>query len=418
MPAGDERESTPGFLPGFRELRRILRRTSAPLELELLGRTLLHSVLVGAAAGLVASFFYYALELTERLVLEGLSGYVALRAGGERVHPGIERGPLRPWLLLVLPALGALIGGLLSTRFAPETRGGGADAIIRDFHQHRGEVRSRVPLVKAAASIFTLGFGGSGGREGPIMQIGGALGSLVARVLRVDERERRILLVAGLAAGVSAVFRTPLGAALIAVEILHRDDFESDALVPSVLASVTSYSVFISFFGEATLFAHAPRYPFFPEHLPLYGVMALTVSISAMGFLAVYRSSGRMCAGWPAPHWLKPAMGGLLLGVLVVPILSFLAPYLGGEGRGIGLLGGGYGAAQLAITGASWLPGGWRGVQLLALLALLKMLATALTLGSGGSAGDFGPSLVVGGLVGGAFGRAAQLVLEDPTIDP
>ncbi|MFO7180874.1 MAG: chloride channel protein, partial [Pseudomonadota bacterium] len=394
MAAGDERESTPAFLPGLRELRRILRRTSAPLELELLGRTLLHSALVGAAAGLVGSLFYYALELTERLVLESLAGYVALRAGGERVHIVVERGPVRPWLLLVLPAIGALVGGILSTRFAPETRGGGADAIIRDFHQNRGVVRSRVPWIKAVASIFTLGFGGSGGREGPTMQIGGALGSLVGRALRVDERERRILLVAGLAAGVAAVFRTPLGAALLAVEILHRDDFESDALVPSVLASVTSYSVFISFFGEATLFAHAPRYPFFPDHLPLYGLMALIVSLSAMGFLAVHHGSRRFFGRLPVPEWLKPAMGGLLLGALVVPILTFLAPHLGGEGRGIGLLGGGYGAAQLAITGASWLPGGWRGVELLALLALLKIVATSLTLGSGGSAGDFGPSLV------------------------
>src|SRR6185295_14853925 len=98
---------------------------------------------------------------------------------------------------------------------------------------------------------------------------------------RVSDRERRILLVAGLAGGVAAVFRTPLGAALLAVEVLHRDDFESDALVPSVLASVTAYSVFISFFGEATLFAHAPRYPFVPEHLPLYGLMALLVSLVA-----------------------------------------------------------------------------------------------------------------------------------------
>ena len=396
----------------------MLRRTSEPLELELLGRTLIRSVLIGAAAGLVGSLFYYALELTERLILEGLAGYEALRAGGEEIHSPLERAPFRPFLLLFLPAVGALLGGILSSRFAPETRGGGADAIIQDFHQHRGKVRRRVPLIKALASILTLGFGGSGGREGPTMQIGGALGSLIGRALRVDERERRILLVAGLAAGVSAVFRTPLGAALLAVEILHRDDFESDALVPSVLASVTSYSVFISFFGEATLFTHAPRYPFVLEHLPLYALMALTVSLAAIGFAATLNGSRRLFDRLRLPLWLKPAVGALLLGAMVVPILIELGPRLGGEGRGIGLLGGGYGAAQLAITGAPWLPGGWYGVQLLALLAVLKACATALTLGSGGSAGDFGPSLVVGGLIGGAFGRAAELVLQDPRIDP
>jgi CIC family chloride channel protein len=416
MPADEP--PLPRARPALRELRRMIRRTSEPLELQLLGRILLHSVLVGAAAGLVGSLFYYALELTERLILEGVAGYEALRAGGEEIHSPLERAPFRPWLLVVLPALGALLGGLLSTRFAPETRGGGADAIIRDFHHNRGEVRKRVPLVKALASILTLGFGGSGGREGPTMQIGGALGALVGRALRVDERERRILLVAGLAAGVSAVFRTPLGAALLAVEILHRDDFESDALVPSVLASVTSYSVFISFFGEATLFSHAPRYPFVLGHLPLYALMALFVSLAAIGFLKMLHATRRLFERLKMPAWAKPALGGLMLGAIVTPILIELGPRLGGEGRGIGLLGGGYGAAQLAITGSPWLPGGWYAVELLALLAVLKAGATALTLGSGGSAGDFGPSLVIGGLVGGAFGRAAQLLLDDPRIDP
>lgn len=411
-------DATPRFLLGLIALARRFPRSANPLELQLLGRTLLHSVLVGAAAGLVGSCLYYALELAELYILEGLSGYETLRAGGEHVTAAEDRPPFRPWLLAFLPAVGALLAGLVSMWFAPETRGGGADAIIRDFHENRGMVRRRVPLVKAIASILTLGFGGSGGREGPTMQIGGALGSIIARALRVNERERRILLVAGLAAGVSAVFRTPLGAALLAVEILHRDDFESDALVPAVLASVTAYSVFISFFGEATLFSHAPRYPFVPAHLPLYALMALVTSVAAVGFIALLKATRERFNRVRAPDWLKPALGGLLLGAMVAPLLYYLGPWLGAPGRGIGLLGGGYGAAQLAITGMPWLPTGWTGVQLLATLAVLKALATSLTIGSGGSAGDFGPSLVIGGLVGGAFGRAAQLLLEDPRIDP
>lgn len=410
-------EAPPRFVVGLLALARRINKTRSPIALELLGRTLLHSVLVGAAAGLVGSCLYYLLERAEVLVLEGLAGYQSLRAGGELSHSG-ERPEFRPWLLALLPAIGALIAGILSTKFAPETRGGGTDAIIRDFHHHHGLVRGRVPLVKAAASIFTLGFGGSGGREGPTMQIGGALGSIIARALKVNERERRILLVAGLAAGVAAVFRTPLGAALLAVEILHRDDFESDALIPAVLASVTAYSVFISVFGEATLFTHAPNYPFIPAHLPLYGLMALIVSFAAAGFIGLLHLTRQLFENLRMPVWAKPALGGLLLGCLVVPILYYLGPLLGGAGRGIGLLGGGYGAAQLAITGMSWLPTGWAAVQLLTLLALLKALATSLTIGSGGSAGDFGPSLVIGGLVGGAFGRAAQLLLDDPRIDP
>lgn len=418
MPEKTPPEAGPRFVHGLLATARRIQRKRSPIELELLGRTLLHSALVGAAGGLVGSILYYTLERTEVLVLEGLAGYQNLRAGGEQISHSSHLAPFRPWLLAVLPALGALVAGILSAAFAPETRGGGTDAIIRDFHQHQGLVRTRVPLVKAVASIFTLGFGGSGGREGPTMQIGGALGSIIARALRVNDRERRILLVAGLAAGVAAVFRTPLGAALLAVEILHRDDFESDALVPSVLASVTAYSVFIWFFGEATLFTHAPRYPFILSHLPLYAGMALVVSLAAVGFMLLLRFTHRSFERLPIPIWVKPALGGLLLGCLVAPILYAIGPLLGGEGRGIGLLGGGYGAAQLAITGTPWLPSGWTAVQLLVMLAVLKAVATSLTIGSGGSAGDFGPSLVVGGLIGGAFGRAAQLLLEDPRIDP
>jgi chloride channel protein, CIC family len=404
-------------VPGLRQVRRLLRIAPQPLELQLVGRTLLHSVLVGAVAGLVGSLFFYALEVAQGFVLEGFAGYEVLRAAGEELFHG-ERREYRPWLLALLPALGALVGAVLSTRFAPETPGGGADAIIRCFHQQGGIVRARVPLVKGLAAIFTLGFGGSGGREGPTMLLGGSLGSLVGRYLRVTDRERRILLVAGLAAGVSAVFRTPLGAALLAVEILHRDDFESDALVPSVLASVTAYSVFISFFGEATLFAHAPRYPFVPGHLPLYALMALVVSLSAAFFSWTLHGSQRLFLRLKLPDWARPGLGGLLLGVAVALILTKLGPLLGAEGRGVGILGGGYGAAQLAISGSGFMPAGWGGVELLALLAVLKIGATALTIGSGGNAGDFGPSLVIGGLVGGAFGRAAQLLLEDPRIDP
>jgi CIC family chloride channel protein len=107
-----------------------------------------------------------------------------------------------------------------------------------------------------------------------------------------------------------------------------------------------------------------------------------------------------------------------VLGVFATPILVVMGPHIGHDGQGLGILGGGYGAAQIAITGADWFPGGWRGVQLLLLLGGVKILATSLTVGSGGSAGDFGPSLVIGGIFGGAFGLAAKLLLHDPRIDP
>jgi chloride channel protein, CIC family len=414
---------TPIPRQAFRRVTALIQIVSAgrsPVAFQILGRVLLHAAAVGAAAGVVGSLFFWGLELAQRYALELTAGYVPLRAAGESVVSEDVNTPFRPWLLWIIPAVGALLGGLLSTRLAPETLGGGSDAIIDAFHNKQGVVRRRVPLVKAVASILTLGSGGSGGREGPTMQIGGALGSIVGSWLRVTERERRILLVAGTAAGMAAVFRTPLGAALLAVEVLHRDDFEADALVPAVLASVVSYSVFISFYGESTLFAHHEHYPFLPAQLPFYVVMAVVLSIVGSGFLSTLEGVKRITQRLRVPPWVKPGLGGLAVGVFTTVILVIAAPHLGRMGRGLGILGGGYGAAQVAILpeNAPWLPAGWYGVELILALGLIKIVATSLTVGSGGSAGDFGPSLVIGGLFGGAFGLAAKILFPRQGIDP
>jgi len=400
-----------------RDFLATLLRDAAPVDLRIVGRTLLHAAIVGAAAGLMGAAFFAGLELLQRWLLEDLGGYRPLRAHGETFLAEALGGPFRPWLLVLLPALGALGSGLVS-QLAPETRGGGGDAMIDAFHRHNGQVRRRVPLVKALASMLTLGTGGSGGREGPTMQIGGALGSIVGGLLRVPPQERRILMVAGVAAGISAVFRTPLGAAILAVEVLYRDDFESDALIPAVLASVVAYSVVISIFGETTMFAHPNRFPFVIGHLWLYGLMALLVAVLANVFLASLRSVQSLSERLELPGWAKPGIGGLAVGLFCVPIIMFIGWRVSQPGQGLGLLGGGYGAVQMAISGSTWLPGGWSGAGLLLLLCLAKILASSLTIGSGGSAGDFAPALAIGGLFGGAFGRAAQLISGDPRLDP
>lgn len=389
----------------------------SPLEMQILGRTLLHAALVGVGCGLIGAAFFAGLEHVQHFLLEELAGYVPLRARGERFVSDSGRNAFRPWLLMILPALGALVGGLM-TKLAPEARGGGGDAMIHAFHHHGGLIRPRVIWVKGLASIFTLGTGGAGGREGPTMHIGGALGSLAGRVLRVSVRERRILMIAGVAAGISAVFRTPLGAALLAIEVLYRDDFESEALVPAVLASVVAYSVVISIYGESTLFGRAPRYPFVPAHLPLYAMLALLVALLAAGFVAVLRGVGRLSERLPLPPWARPSMGGFALGLLAVTVILYVGWRVGTPGQGLGILGGGYGAAQMSMTGGEWLPAGWLGVEILLLLCGAKLIAASLTIGTGGSAGDFAPSLVLGALFGGAFGRAAELILQDPRIDP
>jgi CIC family chloride channel protein len=408
-----------GAAPAPRRPFYTLLADTSPLDLRLLGRTLLHAAIIGAVAGMMAVLFFGALELVEELVLGGLAGYTPLRADGEKVFSHlVESSTVRLWLLPFLPAMGALAGGILTAKLAPEAAGGGGNAMINAFHTQGGAMRKRVAWVKALASILTLGTGGAGGREGPTMQIGGALGSLVAQGLGVSRREARILMLTGVAAGMSAVFRTPLGAALLATEVLYRDDFESDALIPALLASVVSYSIFISVYGESTLFAHAAHFPFVPAQLPLYALFALLLSLLAIVFLNTLAGVKRLSLRLPGPAWLRPGTGGLALGVFCAVVLWFVDRQLGTPGQGIGLLGSGYGAVQVSITGASWLPAGWTGVELLLLLCAAKLIAASLTLGSGGSAGDFAPSLVLGGLFGGAFGRAASILLHDPRIDP
>ncbi len=389
----------------------------APMDLRILGRTFLHAALVGLAAGLAIAGLFVALEYVQHIFLEGMAGYVTLRAHGERIMEARQHTPYRPWVLMVLPGLGGLLCGLV-TLLAPEARGGGSNAMIQAFHHKAGVIRKRVVWVKSLASIFTLGSGGAGGREGPTMQIGGALGSLVGSILNVNQRERRILLVAGVGAGMAAVFRAPLGAALLAVEVLYRDGFESDALVPSILASVVAYSVVILIFGESTLFAHAPRFPFIPGHLPIYGLLALFIALIAATFVKTLEGIKRATSKLPIPIWARPAAGGLVLGVFVAPVIYFVGNHIGSPGQGLGILGGGYGAVQMAISGASWLGNGWNAAVMLGLLSIGKLIAASITIGSGGSAGDFAPSLVIGGLFGGAFGRVAQLLLHDPRIDP
>ena len=409
--------ATQAVLRPVRGLLALLVPEDPPLELQILGRVVFHAVVLGLAAGLLGCLFFAALELVQHLVLERGVGYEPLRARGEHVLPSVSAVPFRWWLLAFVPAIGALLGGFVS-RYAPETRGGGGDAAIDAFHKQDGVIRRRVLWVKPLASILTLGTGGAGGREGPTMQLGGALGSTMALLLRTTARERRVLMVAGIAAGISAVFRTPLGAALLAIEVLYRDDFESEALIPAVLASVVSYSVSISVFGESTLFGDLPTYAFVPKHLPLYGLLALVVAAAASFFVGTMGAVRRVAARLPGPAWARPGVGGLLLGVFAVAFILLVGPSVGREGRGIGILGGGYGAAQAAITGADWLADGWGGVEMLALFAVAKVFASSLTIGTGGSAGDFAPCIALGGLIGGAFGRAAQLIFADPSIQP
>ncbi len=389
----------------------------APLELRIVGRVLLHAAIVGVAAGLVGAAFFAALEAGQRLLLERGAGLAILRAGGEAVGGPPAGTPFRPWLLALLPALGGLASGLLTSRLAPEAAGGGGDAAIEAYHRG-GVVRWRVIPVKAAAAVAALSSGGSGGREGPTMQIGAALGALVGRLLPTSRTERRVLLVAGIAAGISAVFRTPLGAALLATEVLYRDDFEAEALVPAILASVVSYSVVIAAFGETTLFAVSGRFPFRPVHLPLYAALAVVVSLAGATLAKALHGVRRASARLPLPLWARPAAGGLAVGLLGTGVALLLERQLGPAARAFGVFGGGYGVVQTALDGPPWLAPGLQAALLLGGLAVAKIAASALTIGTGAAAGDFAPSLVIGALVGCAFGQAALALAGEAAPSP
>ena len=231
--------------------------------------------------------------------------------------------------------------------------------------------------VKPLASIATLGSGGSGGREGPTMQIGAALGSTVGRYLEVSARERRVLMVAGIAAGISAVFRTPLGAALLAIEMLYRDDFESEALIPAVLASVDRVlGLDHRVRPERRCSVTSRRSRFARSTSRCSSVLAIVDLGSprrcSSASLRAAQRIAQEAAG--APSGCGPAIGGLALGIFVVARSSTSsAPFIGRGDRGVGILGGGYGAAQVAITGADWLPAGLDGVEVLVLLAIAKI---------------------------------------------
>jgi CIC family chloride channel protein len=183
---------------------------------------LLLALLVVFLAGVSAMVFYILCDGAAHAALDGLAGCRPLYPSGEPPLWPATAQPLRPWLLLLLPAVGGLITGRLVFLLAPEAEGHGTDAAIATFHNQEGRVRLRASLVKKIASPVTLGTGGSGGREGPMSQIGAGLGSWVGRLFHCRPAEVRALMAAGMGAGVAAIFRTPLAGALFAGEILYR----------------------------------------------------------------------------------------------------------------------------------------------------------------------------------------------------
>lgn len=367
------------------------------LELYAVGRVLMLSSVIGIVAGSGAILFQLLCQLSSQLFLADLLGFRPSGPAGETAlfHGAVV--PLRAWLIPFVPALGGLIAGIVVSRFAPEAGGHGTDEAVDAFHRRRGIVRGRVPIVKTVASALTIGSGGSGGREGPIAQIGAGFGSFLAQRLALPERERRILLAAGIGAGVGSIFRAPLAGALFAAEVLYSDpEFESDVIIPAAIATIVAYCVFSLKFGFGALFA-TPRFAFHSawELLP-YTALALTVALAAGLFIKIFYGVHALFLRLRVPRAVKPMIGGLATGALA--LLLLLA---NGSPRVLDVLSFGYGSIQEALLGKVSL-------AVLLLIAVGKLLTTSFSIGSGGSGGVFGPSMVIGGALGGVVGILAH----------
>jgi len=363
-------------------------------------------------AGLGAVVFLLSLQFMYDRILGGLLHFQMPPAGEGTPHAITYPYPW--WLVVLVPAVGGLVSGLLVFTWAPEAEGHGTDAMIRAFHRGGGIIRTRVPVIKTIASIITIGTGGSAGQEGPIAQIGAGFGSWLARLLRLSPTERRLLMLAGTAGGVGAIFRAPLGGALFAGEVLYSSTaFESAALLPCLASSIVAYSTFALFITPQPVFS-LPGVTFHGlRELPLF--MVLTLACAALGwvYVRVFYGLRDWCfKPMPIPRQIKPAVGGLLVGIIALVFPQVMA--------------GGYGWVQWGAIGmppALTLPGEQSfsphmGMQMLLVLAVLKIVATGLTISSGGSGGVFGPSMLIGGMLGGACGQFLASWFPGAQINP
>ena len=364
------------------------------------------SALVGIVAGVGAIGFYLATRIAEHYALAVAAGYDAQpRPGGESPMswlPEPEKTVPNPWLLILIPTIGGLLSGALVFTFAPEAEGHGTDSVIAAYHQRQGQIRPRVPLIKIVASALTIGSGGSGGREGPIAQIGAGFGSLLGNLLRLRASERRVLMAAGMGAGIGAIFRAPLAGTIFAAEVLYSStEFESEVILPAGLASVVSYCIYGLFSGWEPLFK-IPLLTFDnPLRLVPYLLLAIFMVVLAAFYTHAFYGCKRAFDRLPFPKHFHPAVGAFLTGLLAV-VLFFL---LHRNTQVLAVLAFGYSAIQGALDAdASGTGGVAATAAILLTIALGKIATTSLTIGSGGSGGVFGPSMVIGGCGGGAMG--------------
>jgi CIC family chloride channel protein len=353
-------------------------------------------MLIGVVSGFGAILFDFLLKTGTLLFMKDLVSLVLPPAAAGGSFLGV---PLSRWVMICVPALGGLISGIIVFTFAPEAEGHGTDAMVDAFHRKKGIIRRRVPVVKTIASAITIGSGGSAGKEGPIAQIGAGFGSFLASILKVGEKERRIMLLAGAAGGLGAIFKAPLGSALFVTEVLYsREAFEFEAIIPCILSSIVGFMVFTYFNGSDTIF-HIPRLSLAtPAQLPFYAVLGILCTVVGVLYVRFfYGMRDRFFRRIDLPRHVKPAIGGLMVGLVAVYLPQ--------------VLGGGYPMMQAAIDGQLAIP-------LMAALVFAKIGATSFTISSGGSGGVFAPSLFIGSMLGGAFGGICHAFFPNIVTEP
>jgi chloride channel protein, CIC family len=349
---------------------------------------------LGIVAGLGAIALYLGVAFFTGLFLESGTGYIPPLPGSFHAQSDYKLVIGNTWMIPIITGLGGLLVGVITTKFSPESEGHGTDAVIDAYHHKEGKIRGRVPLVKGIASAITLGSGGSGGTEGPAGQIAAGFGSLIGKLFKLNEDERRIAVAAGLGAGIGSIFKVPLGGAIFSAEVFYRRDFEIRALIPGLVASVTGYTIFGFVFGWDRLFnipLDLVKYTH-PESLALYAAVGLISAGVSVAYVKTFYAITDYFNRLRLKKFLKPALGGVLVGIIGM----FLPQILGTS----------YGWLQIAIyKDYTLLP-----LYIIGLVIIFKIFATSLTIGSGGSAGVFGPSMVIGGLLGAFIGTVVHML--------
>jgi CIC family chloride channel protein len=352
-------------------------------------RRILLSILIGVLAGLAARF----VESSLHLLIPHLIGKVARPA-----EATIFRFDPR---LLLLPAVGGLLSGLITTFLCRPDPSHGTGILIDSFHRREGAMSLKDAALKAGAAVLVIALGGSVGKEAAIAVLGAAIGARVATLLGMTPRERRLYLLAGCAAGVGAIFQCPLGGALFSATVLYREpDIEADSLMPAIIASVVGYSTFMAFggFGRRLLEGTGGLAFSAPHELVAYAILGCTCAAASIFFSLCLRAMDRVRRRSPLPRWAAPAAAGVLVGLIACAFPQVMDA--------------GYQFIQNSLD-HGWLgpaPRWLRLTLLFTLVVLAKCVATALMIGTNTAGGLFGPVVFIGGAVGAATGAALEAI--------